>query len=76
MKFLRLARIRCIRCGEQLVGVASVCREDCPDLPRDGWRLRGMAIDEALRGFGFGRVLVRLCAEHARGRGGRTLWCT
>ncbi|WP_186169986.1 GNAT family N-acetyltransferase [Burkholderia gladioli] len=65
-----------IRRGEQLVGVASVCREDCPDLLRDGWRLRGMAIDEALRGFGFGRVLVRLCAEHARGRGGRTLWCT
>lgn len=66
-----------IRRDGRLVGVASVCREDHPAFaPTGGWRLRGMAIDEPLRGLGFGRVLVRLCANHAREHGGKTLWCT
>ncbi|MEK6424411.1 MAG: GNAT family N-acetyltransferase [Burkholderia gladioli] len=60
----------------QIVGVASVCREDSGAQAPNGWRLRGMAIDESLRGLGFGRLLVNLGARHARERGGRLLWCT
>ncbi len=66
-----------VRREGRIVGVASVCREDHAELaPEAGWRLRGMAIDDSLRGLGFGRLLVRLCAEHARGHGGKTMWCT
>jgi GNAT superfamily N-acetyltransferase len=76
--------------GGELVGIASVVREAiAPDLgiqaggepahgapPHAQWRLRGMATFPHVRGRGHGARLVEGCLEHARGLGGRLLWCT
>jgi GNAT superfamily N-acetyltransferase len=63
--------------GEQIVAVATVCLESLPGCTSDtAWRLRGVAVAPDARRFGFGRVLIKLCCEHARRRGGRLAWCT
>jgi ribosomal protein S18 acetylase RimI-like enzyme len=58
------------------VAVASVMRERCP-CARLGanWRLRGMAVEEAQRGRGFGTELLALCEAHVREHGGVGIWC-
>jgi GNAT superfamily N-acetyltransferase len=62
--------------GEAFVGIASVCREPMPDSSDPGqWRLRGMATVPAVRGRGFGRLLLEQCFDHIRRHGGTLLWC-
>lgn len=59
-----------------LVAVASVYRESRPEDGRQrGFRLRGMAVEPAHHGRGFGALLVDACAAHARSLGGEELWC-
>ncbi len=59
-----------------LVGIASLYPEALTERPaRAGWRLRGMAVEPALRRQGVGAELVRSCAQHARRKNGEILWC-
>ena len=64
----------------ELVGIASVCREDLPaDLRALNagpcWRLRGMATVSRVRGLGYGRSLLEACFAHIGKQGGTLLWC-
>ncbi|CAB3746876.1 GNAT family N-acetyltransferase [Burkholderia puraquae] len=66
-----------VRDPSGIVAVASLCealRED--DHAQPAWRLRGMAVHPAVRGLGFGRVLVEVCVRHAEARGAALVWCT
>lgn len=64
--------------GDRIVAVATICREPLPGRQNDttAWRLRGVAVEEHVRGFGFGRTLTKLCSEHACRHGGGLVWCT
>lgn len=63
--------------SEQIVAVASVCREARPgDTDTASWRIRGVAVEPELQRFGFGRLLIKLCVEHAQRQNGRLAWCT
>ncbi len=60
----------------KLVGIASIYQETWNDDPRPGdWRLRGMAVDEPVRGGGVGAALLESCVRHIAEHGGRRLWC-
>ncbi|WP_223753839.1 GNAT family N-acetyltransferase [Myxococcus sp. RHSTA-1-4] len=61
----------------RLIGVASLYREPPPDSLRTttAWRLRGMAVDKALQGYGYGATLLRSCLEYAKQQGGTQVWC-
>lgn len=59
----------------RLVGIASLYREDRPDGPPGGWRLRGMATDAGVRGAGFGAAVLAASIDHVAGEGGTELWC-
>lgn len=61
--------------GGELVGIASLYREDRAGGPADGWRLRGMATDAGVRGTGFGAALLAGCLDHVASAGGTELWC-
>lgn len=62
--------------ANELVGIASVCREALPGAPgAAAWRLRGMATLPANRGEGHGRALLEACFAHIRSHGGELLWC-
>ncbi|TKC88647.1 GNAT family N-acetyltransferase [Trinickia terrae] len=62
---------------EEIVAVATVCREALPgSTSAKEWRLRGVAVEPRLRGYGFGRLLIKLCLDHVQKEGGRTAWCT
>lgn len=66
-----------VRDASGIVAVASLCEELREDDPaRPAWRLRGMAVHPAVRGMGFGRVLVQICVRHAEARGAALVWCT
>ncbi|MFK5956574.1 MAG: GNAT family N-acetyltransferase [Planctomycetota bacterium] len=57
---------------EKEVGCATIMKEQ-----RDGgfeYRIRGMAVDEAYRGLGFGRRLMECCQDLAREQA-TGLWC-
>ncbi|RDU95148.1 GNAT family N-acetyltransferase [Trinickia dinghuensis] len=63
--------------SERIIAVATVCREALPGSQDDtAWRLRGVAVEEHARGYGFGRTLMKACFDHARRHGGRLAWCT
>jgi GNAT superfamily N-acetyltransferase len=63
--------------AERIVAVATVCREALPGSQDEtAWRLRGVAVEEHLRGWGFGRTLMKVCFDHARRHGGSLAWCT
>ncbi|MBL7487813.1 GNAT family N-acetyltransferase [Frankia sp. AgB1.9] len=57
-----------------VVGTASVLHEGSP-WGAPGWRLRGMATDERVRGQGIGSRLLSATIDHVRGQGGGLLWC-
>jgi len=57
-----------------VVGTVSVLPEPAPWGPA-GWRLRGMATDEAVRGRGVGSRLLAAVLDHVRDHGGGLLWC-
>ncbi len=62
---------------ERIVAVATVCRESLSGSVSDAeWRLRGIAVEEGLRGYGLGRLMVKLCLDHVEKEGGRLAWCT
>jgi GNAT superfamily N-acetyltransferase len=60
-----------------VVGTASVRREPPPWEPArsDGWRLRGMATTEELRGRGIGGRMLDVVLAHVAAHGGGLLWC-
>jgi GNAT superfamily N-acetyltransferase len=61
----------------RLVGVASIIRQPPPGEDDPGaWRIRGMATLPDHRGRGLGARLLAGLLEHARGNGGRLVWCT
>lgn len=60
----------------ELVGIASVYREAMSGADdADAWRLRGMATAAAVRGRGYGRMILDRCVEHVADRNGSVLWC-
>lgn len=61
--------------GKRLVGIASLYREDRAGGPSGGWRLRGMATDDDVRGVGFGAALLGACIGHVATESGAELWC-
>ena len=64
--------------GDVLIGISSVFREDQPDRKpalTPGWRIRGMATEEHVRGKGYGAALLSASVEHARERGAAQVWC-
>jgi GNAT superfamily N-acetyltransferase len=59
-----------------LVGIASVYEMGESFEREPGiWRLRGMAVEEHLRGRGLGARLVLATFDHARRHGGTLYWC-
>lgn len=60
-----------------VVGTAIVRPEPCPWLPErvGGWRLRGMATAEGLRGQGIGAAVLAAALEHAAAHGATLVWC-
>lgn len=71
--------------NERLVAVSTVCREALSgsvsgsmsgSMSNAEWRLRGVAVVADLRGYGLGRLLVKLCLDHVRANDGRLAWCT
>jgi predicted GNAT family N-acyltransferase len=58
------------------VGIASVSPEPAPGRPgARGWRVRGMATVEQVRGTGVGAALLEECLRHAAARDGELAWC-
>tara|TARA_B100001248_G_scaffold262731_1_gene261827 strand:- start:7378 stop:7803 length:426 start_codon:yes stop_codon:yes gene_type:complete len=58
--------------AKDLVGIVSLYREDklaC------GWRLRGMATAESVRGQGYGKDLVEACIDFVSKEEVRGIWC-
>jgi predicted GNAT family N-acyltransferase len=54
--------------GDQLVGVGSIFREDQEGrTDRPAWRVRGMAVAEAVRGQGAGARILQALIAHAAG---------
>jgi GNAT superfamily N-acetyltransferase len=71
---------------DRLVGIASLYRAPLPSTINgpDGftdetgavtWQLRGMAVEPAAQGRGYGRVLLNACINHVAEHGGVLLWC-
>ena len=57
-----------------LVGIASVFHE--PQNPGlADWRIRGMATEEAVRGKGYGGLLVEEIIAYVASQGGKGIWC-
>jgi predicted GNAT family N-acyltransferase len=61
--------------GDRLVGIASLYREDRVDGPPGGWRLRGMATADDVRGQGYGAAVLAASIDHVATEGGSEIWC-
>jgi ribosomal protein S18 acetylase RimI-like enzyme len=62
--------------GGELVGVASVFREEPPfETLSPAWRLRGMAVMSHARRKGCGRALVYNCLDYLASQKAALLWC-
>ena len=59
----------------EIVAIASLHQENFPGEAGRGWRLRGMATAEGLRGQGIGSQLLRICLDYVAARDGAVLWC-
>lgn len=57
----------------EVVGSAGVYPEPSPD-GRPGWRIRGMATDEEVRGIGVGALVLDGVLDHVRDGGGGLVW--
>lgn len=63
------------RVGQQLVGAASVSRQQPPGPPMRGfYRIHGVAVPSPVRGHGYETGLIEHCTKYAAANGGRTLW--
>ena len=71
---------------DKQIGVVSVHQENCEQIPgapvpkriesKQGWRLRGMAVDDHYRGQGIGRALVQAVqVAILQQQAERYLWC-
>ena len=61
---------------DQLIGVASIYQEgESGDQDRFSWRIRGMAVRQPFRGYGYGVELLRACLVYAEKSGGKRVWC-
>ncbi|WP_170225216.1 GNAT family N-acetyltransferase [Nocardioides albertanoniae] len=61
-----------------VVGCVGLFPEPCPDLPDhpgEGWRIRGMATDDGLRGQGVGAQVLKAALDHVAAHGGGLVWC-
>lgn len=59
-----------------LMGIASVYKENTPGNEIiNSYRLRGMAVEEKLRGKGFGKILVNKIFEELKEKDAEYLWC-
>lgn len=58
-----------------VVGVATAFPEPHPVTGEAGWRLRGMAVEESVRGTGCGSQVLAATMAHARDSGARLIWC-
>ncbi len=66
-----------VRRDSATIAVATICREPLPGSnDTTAWRLRGVAVEPALQRYGFGKVMMKLCLEHAERQSGRLAWCT
>jgi predicted GNAT family N-acyltransferase len=61
--------------GDRLVGISSLYREDRSGGPSRGWRLRGMATADDVRGQGYGAALLAASIAEVDAEGGTELWC-
>ena len=67
----------CALAGNELVGIATIAREDLTcEQSDDVWRLCGMAVDAGWRGQGVGTALAERCIDHAKLAAGRMVWCS
>jgi GNAT superfamily N-acetyltransferase len=57
-----------------VVATGSVLREGAP-WGAPGWRVRGMAVDEAHRGEGMGGRVLAALLDHVRAQDGTLIWC-
>lgn len=55
--------------------IASIYREGLQNYEGAGWRLRGMAVEPAERGQGYGGHLVKRSLQEVEKNGGAYLWC-
>jgi GNAT superfamily N-acetyltransferase len=60
--------------GDIVVGCVTVFPEGLDDEPA-AWRLRGMAVQDGLRGAGIGAALLAAAVDAVRSRGVPLLWC-
>jgi len=61
--------------GDAVVGVVTTFPEDTARAPGSrGEHFRGMAVDDAYRGAGVGKLLMRAVVDAARARGAEVLW--
>ncbi|HUS62156.1 MAG TPA: GNAT family N-acetyltransferase [Acidimicrobiales bacterium] len=60
-----------------VIGTATVRRESPPEEwgEPEGWRLRGMATEESLRGQGIGAAVLGAAIAHVAEHGGGLFWC-
>jgi len=60
----------------KLIGIASIYNQAEEGMTDSGaWRIRGMATLPDLRGQGFGLELLDACINHAKSKGGKSIWC-
>lgn len=64
------------RRGDEVVATGTVRRRQ-PHFrkERDGWQIRGMAVEEGERGRGLGTAILGAIIEHVAKSGGGVLWC-
>jgi predicted GNAT family N-acyltransferase len=69
--------VAALTASDEVVSTANVRREPPPWQPNaeHGWRLRGMATSEQLRGRGLGARLLDAALVHVANRGGGLVWC-
>ena len=61
----------------EAIGSVSIVPEPSPDGADDnGFRIRGMATTERMRGRGLGAVLLAAAVHHAQREGGEYVWCS
>lgn len=61
---------------DKIIGCASVYKESHPDFSlKQSWRIRGMAVVEAMQGQNIGSQLLESCVNHAINMKGDVIWC-
>lgn len=61
---------------DKIVGIASVyLKNKDNDSKENSWQLRGMAVEDFLRGQGVGKKILIDCINHIKLNSGNHLWC-